>query len=60
MKVFAGKARIVWFTLAGMVVGYLLMHPLAMLAYILDPQHPHVLLDISLWGLQAPALAPTP
>lgn len=52
MNIFAGKARIVWFTLAGMVVGYLLMHPLAMLAYILDPQHLHRDLGMSLWVLQ--------
>ena len=33
-----GKSKIIWFTLAGMLVGYLLMHPFAMLAYLLGPQ----------------------
>ncbi|MBI4795566.1 MAG: hypothetical protein HY790_06965 [Deltaproteobacteria bacterium] len=43
----------VWFTLGGALVGYLLIHPFAMLAYILGPQHPHKPWDFSLWGLQA-------
>jgi signal transduction histidine kinase len=41
-----------WFTLAGMVAGYLLMHPFAMLAYTLGPQSPHAPMDISIWGHQ--------
>ncbi len=44
---------LIWFTLAGMVIGYLLVHPFAMLAYILGPQHPHTPMEISLWGQQA-------
>jgi signal transduction histidine kinase len=40
------------FTLAGIVTGYLLMHPFAMLAYTLAPQSPHAPMDISLWGHQ--------
>jgi signal transduction histidine kinase len=41
-----------WFTLGGMAVGYLLMHPFAMLAYIIGPQHPHTPWDLTLWGRQ--------
>lgn len=41
--------RLILFTLAGMAVGYLLVHPFAMLAYILGPQHPHESWDFSLW-----------
>jgi signal transduction histidine kinase len=51
----AAAARIrkmIWFTLGGVVAGYLLVHPFAMLAYILGPQHPHVPWDFSLWGYQ--------
>ena len=46
------KGRIVWvwFTLAGMVVGYLLVHPFAMLAYSLGPRLPHLPMDFSFWG----------
>jgi len=44
--------RLVWFTLAGMVLGYLLMHPFAMLAYLLGPQHLHGPMEIRLWGIQ--------
>jgi signal transduction histidine kinase len=44
------KSRIVWFTLAGMLVGYLLIHPFAMLASILGPRLPHFPLGFSLWG----------
>ena len=40
------------FTLAGIVVGYLLMHPFAMLAYTLGPQNPHTPMDITIWGHQ--------
>ena len=47
-----GHARLIWFTLAGIVMGYLLMHPFAMLAYILGPHHPHESWDISLWARQ--------
>ena len=56
MQVSAPKGWIlrVGFTLAGIVVGYLLMHPFAMLAYTLAPQSPHFPMDISLslWGHQ--------
>jgi signal transduction histidine kinase len=41
-----------WLTLGGMGVGYLLMHPFAMLAYIIGPQHPHTPWDFTLWGRQ--------
>jgi signal transduction histidine kinase len=42
----------VWlrFTLAGMVVGYLLVHPFAMLAYSLGPRLPQLPMDFSFWG----------
>jgi len=46
------KSRIIWFTLAGMLLGYLLMHPFAMLAYLLGPQHPPVPMGANLWGMQ--------
>jgi len=44
--------RLIWYGLAGAIIGYALMHPFAMLAYILGPQHPHSPLDVSLWGRQ--------
>lgn len=44
--------RLILFLLAGMVVGYLLMHPFAMLAYILGPHPPHESLEVSLWAHQ--------
>jgi len=46
------KARMawLWFTLAGMVVGYILVHPFAMLAYSLGPRLPHLPMDFSFWG----------
>jgi len=47
-----GYPRLVWFTLGGIVVGYLLMHPFAMLAYVLGPQHPQTAMDFNLWGRQ--------
>jgi signal transduction histidine kinase len=43
---------IISFTLAGIVIGYLLVHPFAMLAYILGPQHPHDFMDVALWHRQ--------
>jgi signal transduction histidine kinase len=49
------QARLIWFTLAGIVMGYLLMHPFAMLAYMLGPHHPHGSWDISLWASQVHA-----
>ena len=54
MQASAAKGWIlqVGFTLAGIVAGYLLMHPFAMLAYILGPQSPHTPMDISIWGHQ--------
>jgi signal transduction histidine kinase len=39
--------RLIWFTLAGIIIGYLLMHPFAMLAYALGPMHP--LMATSAW-----------
>ena len=45
-------SRIAWFTLGGMLAGYVLVHPFAMLAYILGPQHPHEPWDFTLWGRQ--------
>jgi len=47
-----GKGTMVWFTLAGLVAGYLLVHPFAMAAYILGPHHPFVSLGFSLFGRQ--------
>jgi signal transduction histidine kinase len=47
-----GKGTRVWFTLAGMAAGYLLVHPFAMAAYLLAPQHHFVALDFSLFGRQ--------
>lgn len=44
--------RLIWFTVAGVVVGYLLIHPFAMLAYILGPHHQAAPMDLSLWGRQ--------
>jgi len=43
---------LVCFTLVGMVAGYILVHPFAMLAYVLDPQHRHESRDFSLWQRQ--------
>ncbi len=45
--------RLIWFSLAGVIMGYLLMHPFAMLAYALDPQRPA--LGTSIWGHQVHA-----
>jgi len=47
-----GYGRLMWFSLAGIVVGYLLMHNFAMLAYVLDPQHPQASLGINVWKQQ--------
>jgi hypothetical protein len=47
-----GYLRLIWFTLAGIVVGYLLMHTFAMLAYVLDPQHPQASLGFNIWKRQ--------
>jgi signal transduction histidine kinase len=47
-----GYWRLIWFTLAGIVGGYLLMHPFAMLAYILGPQDSTPALEYNLWGHQ--------
>jgi signal transduction histidine kinase len=44
--------RLSCYTVAGMILGVILMHPFAMLAYTLDPQHPHGSMDIYLWGRQ--------
>jgi len=43
------KTKIIWFTLAGMLVGYILIHPFAMLASVLGPRLP-LPLDFSFWG----------
>ncbi|MEW6658233.1 MAG: hypothetical protein AB1424_06210 [Thermodesulfobacteriota bacterium] len=48
----ARVSKIIWFTLGGALAGYLLVHPFAMLAYILGPQHPHEPWDFTLWGRQ--------
>jgi signal transduction histidine kinase len=42
-----GKSKIIWFTLAGMLLGYLLIHPFAMLANTLGPRFP---MEFSFWG----------
>ncbi len=45
-----GKSKIIWFTLAGMLVGYLLIHPFAMLANTLGPRLPYSPKEFSFWG----------
>ncbi len=47
------SVRLLGFTLAGMILGVILMHPFAMMAYTLGPQHPHGSLDIFIWGREA-------
>jgi signal transduction histidine kinase len=47
-----GYRRLIWSTLAGTIAGYLLMHPFAMLAYVLGPQYSIPALDYTLWGRQ--------
>ncbi|MHB8067854.1 MAG: hypothetical protein ACYDIC_08135 [Desulfobaccales bacterium] len=42
-----GRSKIIWFTLAGMLVGYILIHPFAMLANTLGPRLP---MEFSFWG----------
>lgn len=44
------KSGIIWFTLAGMLLGYLLMHPFAMLANALGPRLSHFPMGSSSWG----------
>jgi signal transduction histidine kinase len=44
------KSRIIWFTLVGMLLGYLLFHPFAMLANILGPRLSHFPMEFSFWG----------
>ncbi len=44
------KSRIIWFTLAGMLLGYLLMHPFSMLANALGPRLSHFPMESSSWG----------
>jgi signal transduction histidine kinase len=44
------KSRIIWFTLAGMLLGYLLFHPFAMLANTLGPRLPYFPNEFSFWG----------
>lgn len=43
---------IIWFTLGGMLAGYFLVHPFAMVAYLLSPQHPTGPMELSFWGRQ--------
>ena len=45
-----GAITMVWFTLGGMALGFLLVHPFAMMAYTLGPQHAGLSLDPSFWG----------
>ncbi len=45
------SGRILWFTLGGMLVGYFLLHPFAMLAYTIRPHHEiQVPMDMPLWA----------
>jgi signal transduction histidine kinase len=44
------KSKIIWFTLAGMLVGYLLVHPFAMLANTLGPSLPDFPREVLFWG----------
>ncbi|MFA4902283.1 MAG: hypothetical protein WC600_06005 [Desulfobaccales bacterium] len=44
------KSKIIWFTLAGMLLGYLLIHPFAMLANTLGPRISHFPVAFSFWG----------
>jgi hypothetical protein len=44
-----GKSKIIWFTLPGMLVGYILVHPFAMLASTLGPRLPFPM-DFPFWG----------
>jgi signal transduction histidine kinase len=44
------KIKIIWFTLAGMLAGYFLVHPFAMLANSLGPRIPHLPIEFSFWG----------
>ncbi len=53
-----GHSRLIWFTLAGIILGYLLMHPFAMLAYALGPERTS--LGISIWGHQVHAAFSAP
>ena len=43
------KSKIIWSTLTGMLVGYLLFHPFAMLANTLGPRPSHFPMEFSLW-----------
>ncbi|MCL4501726.1 MAG: hypothetical protein M1438_07695 [Deltaproteobacteria bacterium] len=45
-----GKSKIIWFILAGMLVGYLLIHPFAMLANTLGPRLPYSPKEFVFWG----------
>ncbi len=46
------STSLIWFAAAGAIVGYLLVHPFAMLAYMLNPQPPTWAMDLSLWERQ--------
>ena len=52
MEASSPKGRIsqLGFTLAGMVIGYFVVHPLAMWAYTLGPQHGRLRRDLAFWG----------
>ncbi len=50
MEPSTGKSKIIWFTLAGMLVGYILFHPFAMLANTLGPRPDHFPMEFSFWG----------
>lgn len=45
-----GKSKIIWFALAGMLLGYLLIHPFAMLASTLGPRLPYSPKEFIFWG----------
>jgi signal transduction histidine kinase len=44
------KSKIIWFTLAGMLIGYLLVHPFAMLANTLGPRMSQLPMEFPFWG----------
>jgi len=45
-----GRILQLGFSLAGIVIGYFLVHPLAMWAYTLGPQHGPLPRDLAFWG----------
>ena len=44
------KSKIIWSTLTGMLVGYLLFHPFAMLANTLGPHPSYFSMEFPFWG----------